>query len=155
MHLREEITSRFARICAAVPDDVELGFHLCYGDFGGKHFFDPVTARHLVDVANAIARSVKHEIAYIHLPVPAPRATDDFFAPMRDFRLASTTEIYLGLIHAADGVAGAKQRIALATKFVPRFGIATECGFARARKKDLVRTLLDIHAGATSEPSAN
>lgn len=152
---QKEITNRFARICAAVPDDVELGFHLCYGDFGGKHFFDPVTARHLVDVANAIARSVKHEIAYIHLPVPAPRATDDFFAPMRDFRLASTTEIYLGLIHAADGVAGAKQRIALATKFVPRFGIATECGFARARKKDLVRTLLDIHAGATSEPPAN
>ena len=23
---------RFARICTAVPDDVELGFHLCYGD---------------------------------------------------------------------------------------------------------------------------
>ena len=152
---QEEITNRFARICVAVPDDVELGFHFCYGDFGGKHFFDPVTARHLVDIANAIARSVKHEIAYIHLPVPAPRATDDFFAPMRDFKLAPTTEIYLGLIHAADGVEGAKQRIALATKFVPRFGIATECGFARARKKDLVRKLLDIHAGATGGPPAN
>ena len=87
--------------------------------------------------------------------MPAPRATDDFFAPMHDFRLASTTEIYLGLIHAADGVEGAKQRIALATKFVPRFGIATECGFARARKKDLVRKLLDIHAGATTEPPIN
>ena len=151
---QEEITNRFARICVAVPDDVELGFHLCYGDFGGKHFFDPVTARHLVDIANAIARSVRHKIAYIHLPVPAPRATDEFFAPMRDFKLAPTTEIYLGLIHAADGVEGAKQRISLAAKFVPRFGVATECGFARARKKDLVRKLLDIHAGATAEPPA-
>ena len=151
----EEITDRFASICVAVPDDVELGFHLCYGDFGGKHFFDPVTARHLVDVANAIVRNVKHKIAYVHLPVPATRATDDFFAPMRDFKLSPTTEIYLGLIHAADGVEGAKQRISLAIKFVPRFGIATECGFARARKKDLVRTLLDIHAAATREPLAN
>jgi hypothetical protein len=35
---------------------------------------------------------------------------------------------------------------------VPRFGIATECGFARARKPDLVRKLLEIHAGAAAEP---
>ena len=151
---REEITNRFARICVPVPDAVELGFHLCYGDFGGKHFFDPVTARHLVDIANAIARNVKHKIAYIHLPVPAPRVTDDFFAPMRDFKLAPTTEIYLGLIHAKDGVEGAKQRITLAHKYVPVFGIATECGFARARKPDLVRELLGIHAAAVTEPNA-
>ena len=100
---KEEIAQRFVRICTPVPHDVELGFHLCYGDFGGKHFFDPVTARHLVDVANAIAKIVKHPIAYIHLPVPAPRATDEFFAPMREFKLAPETTIYLGLIHAADG----------------------------------------------------
>lgn len=60
---RQEIAERFARIYGPVPEDVELGFHLCYGDFGGKHFFDPVTARHLVDVANAIAQQVKHKVA--------------------------------------------------------------------------------------------
>ncbi len=149
---REEIAARFARISAPVPAAVELGFHLCYGDFGGKHYFDPVTARHLVDVANAIARSVKHPVAYIHLPVPLTRATDDFFAPMRDFALSPTTEIYLGLIHAADGIEGAKERIALAHNYLPAFGIATECGFARARKPDLVRSLLAIHAAAAAEP---
>ena len=147
-----EIAERFVRISAPIPAGVELGFHLCYGDFGGKHFFDPVTARHLVDVSNAIAKKVAHPVAYIHLPVPAPRATDEFFAPMREFKLSPDTEIYLGLIHAADGVEGAKQRIALAHKYVPGFGIATECGFARARKPDLVRRLLQIHAEATAEP---
>jgi methionine synthase II (cobalamin-independent) len=150
---KAEITQRFGRICAPVPDDVELGFHLCYGDFGGKHFFDPVTARHLVDISNAIAQTVRHEIAYIHVPVPAPRATDEFFAPMREFKLAPSTELYLGLVHAADGVDGARRRIALAHRFVPRFGIATECGFARARKPDLVRKLLEIQAGAAVEPA--
>ncbi len=149
---KEEITQRFVRISAPIPHDVELGFHLCYGDFGGKHFFDPVTARHLVDVSNAIASAVPRKLAYIHLPVPAPRATDDFFAPMREFKLSPDTEIYLGIVHAADGVEGAKQRIALAHKYVPDFGIATECGFARARKPDLVRRLLQIHADATTEP---
>jgi len=71
---------------------------------------------------------------------------------MRDFKLAPSTEIYLGLIHAGDGAEGAKKRVELAAKYVPRFGIATECGFARARKKDLVRTLLDIHKAATVQP---
>jgi methionine synthase II (cobalamin-independent) len=150
---KQELTQRFVRICAPVPDDVELGVHLCYGDFGGKHFFDPVTARHLVDVSNAIAKNVTHAIGYIHLPVPLPRATAHFFAPMRDFNLAPQTEIYLGLVHASDGVEGTKQRIALAREYVPKFGIATECGFARARKPDLVRKLLDLHAACATEPS--
>lgn len=149
---REEIAARFARISEPVPADVELGFHLCYGDFGGKHYFDPVTARQLVDAANAIARSVRHEVAYIHLPVPLARATDDFFAPMRDFALLPRTEIYLGVIHP-DGVEGTNKRIALAHKYVPEFGIATECGFARARKPDLVHGLLKIHAQAAREPA--
>src|SRR5262249_16806244 len=51
---RAEIATRFARLCRSIPQEVELGFHLCYGDFGGKHYFDPVSARHLVDLANAI-----------------------------------------------------------------------------------------------------
>jgi hypothetical protein len=146
---KREIAARIARICASIPDDVELGFHLCYGDFGGKHFFDPVTARRLVDISNAVASTVRHQLAYIHLPVPLPRATDEFFAPMRDFKLAPETEIYLGLIHAADGVEGARKRIELARKYVPRFGVATECGFARARKPDVVQRLLAIHTDVT------
>jgi methionine synthase II (cobalamin-independent) len=149
---RDAIAARLGRISTPVPGDVELGFHFCYGDFGGKHYFDPVTARHLVDIANATARHLKHKIAYIHLPVPLPRATDEFFAPMGEFALAPETEIYLGLIHAVDGAEGVARRVELARKYVPSFGLATECGFARARKPDLVRNLLAIHAAAAQEP---
>ena len=70
---------------------------------------------------------------------------------MRDFKLAPGTEIYLGLIHAADGVEGTRKRIELARKYVPKFGVATECGFARARKPDVVQCLLAIHADVTEE----
>jgi hypothetical protein len=59
----------------------------------------------------------------------------------------------LGLIHAADGVEGTSERVALARKYVPEFGLATECGFARAKKPDLVRRLLEIHAAAAIEPN--
>jgi hypothetical protein len=54
----DDIARRFVRICAPVPDDVQLGSDLCYGDFGGKHFFDPVTARHLVDILDVIVKNV-------------------------------------------------------------------------------------------------
>jgi hypothetical protein len=83
-----------------------------------------------------------------------PRATDEFFAPMRDFKLAPGTEIYLGLIHVADGVEGTRKRIVLARKYVPEFGVATECGFARARKPDVVRRLLAIHAEVVNKSPA-
>lgn len=149
---KDEIVARFARICDGIPADVELGFHLCYGDFGGKHFFDPVTARHLVDISNAIVKAVKHPVAYIHMPVALSRATDEYFAPLKDLKLPPGTELYLGLIHATDGAEGARKRIALARKYVSDFGVATECGFARARKPDLVHKLLDIHA-AVAEPA--
>ena len=40
----DDIIARMKRLCAAVPDDVELGLHLCYGDFGAKHFVEPKDA---------------------------------------------------------------------------------------------------------------
>jgi hypothetical protein len=45
---------------------------------------------------------------------------DDFFAPMRDFALSPKTEIYLGLLHAADGIEGS---IALAHNYVPELAL--------------------------------
>ncbi|MFZ3310460.1 MAG: hypothetical protein WA280_13930, partial [Xanthobacteraceae bacterium] len=40
----DDIISRMQRLCAAVPADVELGLHLCYGDFGARHFVEPKDA---------------------------------------------------------------------------------------------------------------
>ena len=33
----------FAQLAGAVPGDVELGFHLCYGDMDAKHFIEDKT----------------------------------------------------------------------------------------------------------------
>ena len=143
---REDIIARMQRLCAAVPDDVELGLHLCYGDFGAKHFVEPVDAAKMVDFANALAKAVKRRLAYIHMPVPVARSDDAFHLPFRDLKLGDGTELFLGVVHAKDGVAGAKARIAAARRYAPAFGIATECGMARARSEATVRTLLKIHA---------
>jgi hypothetical protein len=142
---REDLIARMQRLCAAVPEDVELGLHLCYGDFGAKHFVEPKDAARMVEFANALVKAIPHKLAYIHMPVPIERSDEAFHAPFRHLALGDT-ELFLGLVHAKDGVAGTKDRIAVAQRYAPTFGIATECGMARARSEDAVRALLKIHA---------
>jgi hypothetical protein len=137
-----------------VPQDVELGYHLCYGDLDAKHFIDPIDAGKMVELANALAASVRHPIAFLHMPVPIARSDDAFFKPMAGLKLSPQTELYLGLIHDSDGAEGAKRRAAAARNYVKDFGIATECGMARQRTPELVRRLLEIHAAASREPAA-
>jgi methionine synthase II (cobalamin-independent) len=143
--------SRIERLAAAVPADVELGLHLCYGDRDAKHFVDPLDAAKMTEFANALSNAIARNIAYIHMPVPIDRMDDEFFKPFAGLRLHPETQVFLGLVHA-DGPEATRARIALANKYVPRFGIATECGIARKRSPELVRALLEIHAHVSEEP---
>ena len=140
-----EVLARLARYGAAVPADVELGYHLCYGDFGAKHFIEPVDASVLVQISNGLARAVPRPVNYIHMPVPLTRTDDAYFAPLAGLDLAPETELYLGLVHLPDGAAGLASRIATARRHVKFFGIGTECGIARARKPGLVRQILELY----------
>lgn len=140
-----------ARLCDAIPSDVELGIHLCYGDYDAKHFVEPVDASKMVELANAIADAADHPLAFVHMPVPISRNDDAFFAPLQDLRLDPATELYLGLVHE-DGAEATKRRIAAASRYVSEFGIATECGIARQRTNNRVEKLIQIHAEASTEP---
>jgi hypothetical protein len=102
-------------------------------------------------VANALAKSSSHPLAFMHMPVPIAHMNDAFFAPLQNLELAAPTERYLGVVYAADGVEGTQKRIAVAAKYVKAFGIATQCGIARARTPDLVESLIEIHAAASGE----
>jgi hypothetical protein len=143
----DDIMGRMRRLGGAVPSGVELGVHLCYGDFAARHFNEPRDMAAMVRVANAMVKSVPRPIQYIHMPVPIARSDEAYFAPLGALRFDG--ELYLGVIHGADGVDGTRKRIATASKFAPRFGIACECGIARARKPELVRRILEIHAAAS------
>jgi hypothetical protein len=92
--LRTEIMSRMTRLAAAVPEGVELGFHLCYGDWEAKHFIEPVDSRNLAEFANALAGSVSRPITYIHMPVPIDRSDEAYFQPLRDVKLSPATELF-------------------------------------------------------------
>lgn len=136
----------------AVPPAVELGYHLCYGDSGHKHFKEPADATWLVRVANHLAQSLARRLDWLHLPVPRERFDDAFYCPLALLSLAPATELYLGLVHMTDGAEGTRRRIAAARRYVQRFGVGTECGFGR-RPPQTLGALLDIHT-AVSAPLA-
>ena len=125
------VIERGVRQAAAVPVDVELGYHLCYGDVEESHFFEPVDATTLAEVAAGLLAGSPRPITWIHLPVPIDRHDEAYFAPLAEVTWPGDTELYLGLVHHEDGFDGALRRAAAAAPFVPGFGIATECGFGR------------------------
>jgi methionine synthase II (cobalamin-independent) len=151
--LGEAILSRMKRICRKVPRDVELGIHLCYGDFNARHFAQPRDMTKMVEIANAITKVVARPIAYFHMPVPINRDDEEYFRPLLDLKLGRGAEVYLGLVHA-DGADKVKARIDAAAKYLPEFGIATECGIARARNPNVVKALLKAHAAVSRAPAS-
>jgi methionine synthase II (cobalamin-independent) len=142
---RRGVTERLAARAQAVPADVEVGFHLCYGDFGRKHFMQPADTAVAVAIANSVVATAGRQVNWVHLPVPADRDDEAYFAPLRKLALDPATELYLGLIHDHDGVPGVLRRLQGARTAVRDFGIATECGFGR-RPADSIPALLRLHA---------
>lgn len=141
-----------AKMVDSIPEDVQVGIHLCYGDLDAKHFVEPVDAERMVSFANAITSVSRHPLAYVHMPVPIARDDDAFFQPFADLKLGSSTELYLGLIHD-DGQEAVQRRIDAASRHAPKFGVATECGIARQRTPEKVESLIRAHAAATREPA--
>lgn len=141
---RAGVTERLARLSQRVPPGVELGYHLCYGDYQHSHWKQPADAARLVEVANMLSTVVARPLNWVHLPVPRNRDDDAYFAPLRDLRLRPETELYLGLVHYTDGVEGTRRRIATAQKVVSAFGVAMECGWGR-RQTATIPELLRIH----------
>lgn len=148
--VEEGILKRLLRLGERVPGEVELGYHLCYGDAGHKHFKEPEDMTRLVSIANGICAELGRQLNWVHMPVPITRKDAGYFAPLSELRLKAETELYLGLVHFTDGVEGARERIRAAQEFSPPFGVSTECGFGR-RPAETIPELMRLHA-AVAEP---
>ena len=140
----EVLVASIARAGEHVPAEVELGLHLCYGDPGHKHVVEPKDTKLMVDFTNELVAAIKHPIAWVHMPVPREREDVAYFAPLKGLKIDPRTELYLGLVHRTDGVAGARRRLAAAKQVVTNFGVATECGFGR-RPPETVPDLIELH----------
>src|SRR5258708_34949166 len=104
----------------------------------------------MVDVYHRLTPAIHRPITWVHMPVPRDRHDDPYFSPLRDLRLKSGTELYLGLIHLTDGVECAKRRAAPAKRVVSDFGGATECRFGR-RPPETIPELIRPHRPAVPQ----
>tara|TARA_R110002110_G_scaffold294878_1_gene508865 strand:+ start:295 stop:1314 length:1020 start_codon:yes stop_codon:yes gene_type:complete len=138
------LIATLARLGDAVPDTITLGYHLCYGSMGNRHWKEPDDLGKCVSAADAISKGVTRRIDFFHVPVPIDRDDDAYFAPLDRLTVSDDTLIYLGLIHGADGADGAARRIAAARKHLDRFGLSTECGWGRMDAAE-VTPLLELH----------
>jgi hypothetical protein len=128
-----------------VPADIDLLYHLCYGDSNHRHVVEPTDTSDMVEFANRVSRQIKRPVQLIHMPVPRNRADDGYFEPLRQLKLRPETKLCLGLVHYTDGVEGTKKRLATARKYAANFAVGTECGFGR-RDPATIPELLRIHA---------
>lgn len=127
---KAQIMAQLARLGRRVPEDVELGYHLCYGTPTDEHLVMPADMAILVEMANGIVSTLDRRLDFMHMPVPRERSDDAYFAALADLEMPESAELYLGLIHHDDGE-GDRARVAAARKIWPDFGIATECGWGR------------------------
>ena len=144
------ILDRLRRLAKAVAADVEMGFHLCYGNNRNVHFLEPPDTGLMVHLANQLVQAIgeSHDVEYIHMPVPKDRVDAAYYEPMEGLYLHDT-KLYLGLVHAHDE-AGTRQRLDAAQQVYPDItGVATECGLGRSSLEDF-QSILEICASVTA-----
>jgi hypothetical protein len=150
----EQVAPGLVRCVDRVPPDVPAGLHLCYGDYGHKHFKQPESLRMQVELLNAVVSGAQRVVNWASFTVPQDRGDADYFAPLRDLAAGPDTELYFALVpyhpeSQADGTTAAQARhidAALGDLSAgPReWGICTECGMGRVAAGDVPK-LLDLH----------
>jgi hypothetical protein len=143
---RELVFGQLARLSAALPAGVDLGFHLCHGSPGDRPLVNLSTAAVLVELLNGVAAGAKRKIDFVHIPVPK-RADASFFAPLKSWQRPAGARLYLGLLQFNDPE-GDRRRIALAREVLTEFGVAAECGFGRTDPARLPILLANHRAAA-------
>lgn len=128
--VEEETIDYLVKVGDAVPESIDLGYHLCYGSPADEHMVLPKDSGIMVEIVNCTLARVKRPIQFVHMPVIKERTDDAYFAPMENLKLKPETELYLGLIHRDDG-AGDKARLTAAQRHVRVDGVGCECGMAR------------------------
>lgn len=151
----DAIAASLVRCIDQVPEDVPVGMHLCYGDYGHQHFVQPESLDLQVRVVNAVTQAARRPVSWFSFTVPQAQRDDAYFAPLRDLRTGPDTELDFALVPYHPG----KQDAGTTTEQVRRidehlaesaagargWGVCTECGMGRVDAAD-VPTLLDRHS---------
>jgi hypothetical protein len=138
----ERFAGPVARLTPLIPEDVLVGYHLCYGTFPEWPMYEAQDLSVLVQMANYAVANSGRTVDWLHLAGPRYLRSEDarFFRPLSDLE-PGEARVYLGIVLPIDGIPGLKLRHATASKFLSEFGIAMYCGFARQPGADGMETM--------------
>ncbi len=150
----DQVTPGLVRCVDRVPDDVPVGLHLCYGDYGHQHFKQPESIQMQVDLVNAVAAAAQRPVSWVSFTVPQARSDAGYFAPLSSLAPGPETELYFALVpyhpeQQADGTPAEQAQhidtaLAGSSGGQREWGICTECGMGRVAVEDVPK-LLDLH----------
>jgi hypothetical protein len=138
----ERYTGPVTRLTRQIPEDVLVGYHLCYGTFPQWPMYEARDMGVIVRMANhAIAQSGRR-VDWVHLAGPRYLRSEDerFFAPLAELE-PGDARVFLGIVLPIDGVAGLRRRHGVASRFLDDFGVAMYCGFGRQPGQDGMETM--------------
>ena len=139
----ERHASQLGALGDAIPDGALLGFHWCYGTWGGWPSVAMKDLEFCVRMSNeAVGRAGRH-VDYVHMPV-VREPGEAFFTPLDDLDIGDT-RVFLGIVHHTDTIDAFRRRRDLARKHLRAFGIGSVCGYGRVEPEE-VQHILDLHA---------
>ena len=128
----ERFAGPVTRLTRLIPEEVLVGYHLCYGTFPTWPMHEARDMELLVKMANYAVEKSGRTVDWLHLAGPRDLRSEDnrFFAPLADLETPDT-RVYLGIVLPVDGAEGLRRRHATASQYLDDFGVAMYCGFGR------------------------
>jgi hypothetical protein len=138
----ERFAGPVGRLTRLIPEDVLVGYHLCYGTFPEWPMYEARDMGLLVRMANYAVAGSGRRVDWLHLAGPRYLRSEDesFFRPLADLDVGDT-RVYLGIVLPVDGSSGLRRRMETASRYLADFGVAMYCGFGRQPGEDPEATL--------------
>jgi hypothetical protein len=146
----ERFAGPVSRLTPQIPEDVLVGYHLCYGTFPEWPMYEARDLGLLVRMANHAVAHSERPVDWVHMAGPRYLRSEDesYFRPLTELD-AGEARVFLGIVLPIDGVSGLKRRHATASRFLDDFGVAMYCGFGRQPGSDGMETMRE-HARVVS-----
>jgi hypothetical protein len=139
----DRIVAELVDAVRAVPESVQVGLHLCYGDYKHRHFVAPTDLSLLVNLADAVDE--RANLDFVHMPVDRENGlAPGYFAPLA--RLRPGPALALGVIDYENDSERIDRLVTAASAAGRPFAVATECGMARLGERGEPVTLGDLLA---------
>jgi hypothetical protein len=138
----ERFAGPVSRLTQLIPEEVLVGYHLCYGTFPEWPMYEAQDMSVLVRMANFAVAESGRPVDWLHLAGPRYLRSEDerYFRPLQDLDVPDT-RVFLGIVLPIDGVPGLRRRHATAKRFLDDFGVAMYCGFGRQPGRDGEETM--------------